>query len=114
MPLESRQQKRFEVDANILVVAIESNTNHINTSCIEGRALNVSASGALIRLDQPIESRRIWVRLSDADRSLSECLVVREPETGLYGVKFACLWSADTLQQLLNCVSIPRRPGNPV
>lgn len=103
--LEQRKQKRFEIDAKVLVVAMEGDNGHIAATRMEGRALNVSASGALIRFDGPVSAKRIWVRLGDVDQSLSECMIVREAAPNQYGVRFACLWSADVLRELLDCVS---------
>ncbi|MFK7821733.1 MAG: PilZ domain-containing protein [Planctomycetaceae bacterium] len=100
-----RQQKRFPVDAPILVVATECERGHVRPARIEGRTLNVSASGALIELDEAIETSRIWVRLTGGDKSLSECLVVRSAGENQYGVHFACLWSASTIRDLLACAT---------
>jgi hypothetical protein len=101
---DKRTQTRFPVDAPILVVATESERGHVRPIRIDGRTLNVSASGALIELNEPIETNRIWIRLTGGDKSLSECLVVRHAGENQYGVHFACLWSATTIRDLLSCV----------
>ncbi len=104
---ERRKQKRFEVDAPIRIVAIESESGHIATSSIPGRTLNVSASGALIQIDADITTTRIWMRLDGTDQALSECHVIRRHKGLVYGVEFSSLWPAETIKQLLQSVSEP-------
>lgn len=111
MTSEKRTQKRFEVESAITVVAVETAAGHIQPLRIQGSALNVSASGALLRLDEPIKSQRIWMRLADTDQSLSECAVVREAGPQQYGVQFKALWSADTIHKLLNSIHHPLAVG---
>lgn len=100
---DKRLQPRFPVDTPILVAAVETDAGHIRHSLIKGRTLNVSASGALIELEESINTNRIWIRLADNDPALSECYVVREAGPRQYGVHFAYLWSAQTIRSLLQC-----------
>jgi len=111
MTTDQRTQKRFEVDAAITVVAVETASGHIQPKQICGSAINVSASGALIELSEPVTSERIWMRLAETDASLSECAVVRTAGPRQYGVQFKALWPADTIQKLLKSVFPPRAVG---
>lgn len=108
MLLEQRAQTRFEVNAEVTVVAVQNRTGHIQPQLFQGTALNVSASGALIAFDGPLDFERVWLRLADGDRSLSECIVVRhecrEETPYCYGVQFACVWTDTTLTQLLDSI----------
>ncbi len=65
---EKRQQPRFPVDAPILVAAIETVQGHVKHARIEGRTVNVSASGALIELTESVQTNRIWIRLAESDQ----------------------------------------------
>lgn len=111
MNSDKRAQKRFEVDAEITVVAVETDAGHIQPKAISGKALNVSASGALLELAEALTTKRIWIRLTDTDASLSECAVVRRADHLQYGVQFKALWPADTIQKLLNSIHHPRAVG---
>ncbi len=111
MTIDKRTQRRFEVDAAITIVAVESSSGHIQPKHICGNAINVSASGALIELSEPVSSGRIWMRLAETDASLSECVIVRTAGPRQYGVQFKALWPADTIQKLLKSVFPPRAVG---
>ena len=111
MSTDQRAQKRFEVDAAIAVVAVETQSGHIQPRRIEGKALNVSASGALLQVSEPLTTKRIWIRLTDTDPSLSECIVVREAGPNHYGVQFRALWPASTIHKLLSAVYHPLAVG---